>query len=54
MNDSYDLSNILICWACLFLIHVQIITYQGDKGDYLIKSMKRTLKKILSNNVKPE
>ena len=27
---------------------------QGEKGDYLIKSMKRSLKKILPNNVKPQ
>ena len=30
------------------------IPYQGEKGDYLIKSMKRNLKKILPNNVKPQ
>ena len=30
------------------------IPYQGEKGDYLIKSVKRNLKKILPNNVKPQ
>ena len=30
------------------------IPYQGEKGDYLIKSMKRNLKKVLHNNVKPQ
>ena len=30
------------------------IPYQREKDDYLIKSMKRNLKKILLNNVKPE
>ena len=30
------------------------IPYQGEKGDHLIKSMKRNLKKILPNNVKPQ
>ena len=30
------------------------IPCQREKDDYLIKSMKRNLKKILLNNVKPE
>ena len=34
--------------------HSLTIPYQGEKGDYLIKSMKRNLKKILPNNVKPQ
>ena len=34
--------------------HWLTIPYQGKKGDYLIKSMKRNLKKILPNNVKPQ
>ena len=34
--------------------HLLPILYQGEKGDYLIKSMKRNLKKILPNNVKPQ
>ena len=34
--------------------HLLTIPYQGEKGDYLIKSMKRNLKKILPNNVKPQ
>ena len=31
-----------------------IIPYHGGKGDYLTKSMKRNLKKKLTNNVKPQ
>ena len=34
--------------------HLLTIPYQGEKEDYLIKSMKRNLKKILPNNVKPQ
>ena len=34
--------------------HLLPIPYQGEKGDYLIKSMKRSLIKILPNNVKPQ
>ena len=34
--------------------HSLTIPYKGEKGDYLIKSMKRNLKKILPNNVKPQ
>ena len=34
--------------------HLLTIPYQGEKGDYLIKSMKRNLEKILPNNVKPQ
>ena len=30
------------------------IQYQGEKGDYLINSMKRNLKKILPNKEKPQ
>ena len=30
------------------------IQYQGEKGDYLINSMKRNLKKILPNKAKPQ
>ena len=30
------------------------IPYQGEKGDYLIKFMKRNLKKILPNNMKSQ
>ena len=30
------------------------ISYQGEKGDYLIKFMKRNLKKILPNNMKSQ
>ena len=33
--------------------HLLTILYQGEKEDYLIKSLKRNLKKILLNNVKP-
>ena len=32
--------------------HLITIPYQGEKGNYLIKPMKRNLKKILPNNVK--
>ena len=34
--------------------YLLIIPYQGEKGGYLIKSMKRNLKKILPNNMKPQ
>ena len=34
--------------------HLLTIPYQGEKGDYLIKSRKRNLKNILPNNVKPQ
>ena len=34
--------------------HLLTIAYQDEKGDYLIKSMNRNLKKILPNNVKPQ
>ena len=34
--------------------HLLTNPYQGEKRDYLIKSMKRNLKKILPNNVKPQ
>ena len=30
------------------------LQFQGKKGDYLIKFMKRNLKKMLPNNVKPQ
>ena len=30
------------------------IPYQGEKGNYLITSMKRNLKKVLPNNMKPQ
>ena len=30
------------------------IPYQGEKGDYLIKSMKLKMKKTLPSNVKPQ
>ena len=32
--------------------HLLTIPYLDEKGDYLIKSMKRNLKKILCNNLK--
>ena len=31
--------------------HLRAIPYKGEKGYYLIKSIKRNLKKILPNNV---
>ena len=34
--------------------HLLTNPYQGEKRDYLIKSMERNLKKILPNNVKPQ
>ena len=34
--------------------HPLTIPYQGEKGDHLIKSMKRNLEKILPNNVKSQ
>ena len=34
--------------------HLLAIPYQGEKGDYFISSMKRNLKKVLPNNVKPQ
>ena len=34
--------------------HLLTIPYQGEKGDYLIKSMKRNLRTILADNVKPQ
>ena len=34
--------------------HLLTNPYQGEKGDYLIRSMKRNLKKTLPNNVKPQ
>ena len=34
--------------------HLLTIPYQGENGDYLIKSMKINLEKVLSNNVKPQ
>ena len=34
--------------------HLLTIPYQGEKGDYFISSMKRNLKKVLPNNVKPQ
>ena len=34
--------------------HLLTIPYQGEKGDYLIKFMKRNLKKILPNNMKSQ
>ena len=34
--------------------HLLTIPYLGEKGTYLIKFMKRNLKKILPNNLKPQ
>ena len=34
--------------------HLLTIPHQREKGDYLIKSMKRNLKKILPSNMKPQ
>ena len=34
--------------------HSFTIPYQGEKGEYLMKSIKRNLKKILPNNLKPQ
>ena len=34
--------------------HLLTIPYLGQKGTYLIKFMKRNLKKILPNNLKPQ
>ena len=34
--------------------HLLTIPYLGEKGAYLIKFMKRNLKKILPNNLKPQ
>ena len=34
--------------------HLLTIPYEGEKGDYLIESVKRSLKNMLRNNVKPQ
>ena len=54
INGSYDLTKFLTSCPFFFLIHVKIFAYQGQKGDYLIKSKKANLKNILPNNVKPQ
>ena len=34
--------------------HLLTIPYQGEKGDYLMKSMKRNFKQALPNNLKSQ